>query len=153
VLPFAIDAAFPSVLVIDRHPAAAEELCALLQSEGLSTQVLTLEAFGTPDTAAGWMLHLDPVAIIVDIPPAPGSELWSHLLRLWAAATRHRVPFVMTTRSKHVLEVPVGATGVITVTNHDDRKVLAACVARMIVPAPDEDRLEPRAGNHMQITG
>jgi DNA-binding NarL/FixJ family response regulator len=152
VLPFAIDAAFPRVLVIDRHPAAAEQLCALLQLEGLSTQVLTLEAFGAPDTAAGWILQLDPVAIIVDIPPL-GSESWSHLLALRAAATRHRVPFVMTTRSNHELEVPVGATGVITVTNHDDRKVLAACVARMIVPAPDEDRFEPRAGNHMQITG
>ena len=127
--------AVPNVLIINDDPDAAGDLRALLQLEGLSAQVLTVDAFGTPDAAATWMLQLDPIAIVIDFVAAPGSECWSRLVGLQEAATRQHVPFVMTTRSKHVLGVPVGTTRVIEVANHDDRETLVACIARMVGPA------------------
>jgi hypothetical protein len=153
MLPLAIAAVSPRVLIIYREPAAAGELCELLHLEGVSTRLLTMESLGTPDTAAGWILQLDPAVIIVDIPESPDTGYWSHLLGLRATATRHRVPFVITTRSKQVLAGPVPPTGVITITNRDDRKLLATCIARMIVPAREEDRLELRAVNPTATSG
>jgi hypothetical protein len=100
----------------------------------LAAHVLTVDACGTPEAAATWMLQLDPIAIVIDITAAPGSDCWSSLIGLQQAATRERVPFVMTTRSKRVLDVPVGTTRVIEVTNHDDRETLAAAIARMVAP-------------------
>jgi DNA-binding response OmpR family regulator len=127
--------AVPNVLIINDDPDAAGDLRALLQLEGVSAHVLTVDAFGTPDAAATWMLQLDPIAIVIDIVAAPGSECWSRLIGLQESATRQHVPFVMTSRSKHVLDVPVGTTSVIEVANHDDRETLVACIARMVVPA------------------
>jgi hypothetical protein len=83
------------------------------------------------------MLQLDPDAIVIDIVATPDPECWSRLTGLREAATRQHVPFMMTTRSKQVLDAPVGTTSVIEVSNHDDRETLAACIARMVVlPAP-----------------
>jgi len=101
----------------------------------VSAHVLTVDAFGTPGAAATWMVQLEPTAIVIDIVAAPGSECWSRLIGLQEAATRQHVPFVMTTRSKHVLDVPVGTTSVIEVANHDDRETLAACIAHLVGPA------------------
>lgn len=131
----ALKAAAPNVLIINDDPDAAGDLRALLQLEGVSAHVLTVDAFGTPDAADTWMLQLDPIAIVIDVVAAPGSECWSHLIGLQVAATRQHVPFVMTSRSKRVLDVPVGTTSVIEVANHDDRETLAACIARMVGPA------------------
>jgi len=132
--PIAPEGAVPNVLIINDDPDAAGDLRALLQLEGVAAHVLTLNAFGTPEAAATWMLQLDPIAIVIDITAPPGSDCWSHLIGLQEAATREHVPFVMTTRSKRVLDVPVGTTSVIEVADHDDRETLAACIARMVVP-------------------
>src|SRR5213593_1130498 len=124
-----------NVLIINDDPDAGGDLRALLQVEGVSAHVLTVDAFGTPDAAAAWMLQLDPIAIVIDIVAAPGRECWPRLIGLQEAAARQHVPFVMTTRSKHVLDVLVGTTSVIEVANHDDRETLAACIAGMVGPA------------------
>jgi CheY-like chemotaxis protein len=127
--------ALRSVLIVNDDADAAGDLRALLQSEGVSAHVLTLDAFGTPDAAGAWMLKLDPIAIVIDIVSAPGSDCWLHLAGLREAATRHHVPFVMTTRSKQALDAPVDTTSVVEVSNHDGRETLAACIARMVAPA------------------
>ena len=104
------------------------------QPPSCTTDRGTLCTFGTPEAAATWMLQLDPIAIVIDITAVPGSDCWSHLIGLQEAATREHVPFVMTTRSKRVLDVQVGTTRVIEVANHDDRETIAACIARMVAP-------------------
>jgi DNA-binding response OmpR family regulator len=126
-------AAVRNVLIVHDDPAAAGDLRALLQLEGVSAHVLTVDAFGTPDDAEAWMLRLDPIAIVIDILSATGRDHWSRLVGLREAATQHRVPFVMTTRSKQALDAPVGTTSVIEVSTHDDRETLATCIARMVV--------------------
>jgi len=132
----------PNVLIINDDPDAGGDLRALLQLQGVSAHVLTVDAFGTPDAAATWMLQLDPIAIVIDIVAAPGRECWPRLIGLQEAATRQHVPFVMTTRSKHVLDVTVGTTRVIDVADHDDRETLAACIAGMVGPALQSGSLE-----------
>jgi len=132
----------PNVLIINDNPDAAGDLRALLQLEGVAAHVLTVDAFGTPDAAATWMLQLDPIAIVIDVVAAPGRECWPRLIGLQEAATRQHVPFVMTTRSKHVLDVPVGTTRVIEVADHDDRETLAACIAHLVAPAFQSGRSE-----------
>jgi CheY-like chemotaxis protein len=132
--PLAPESAVANVLIVNDDPDAAGDLRDLLKWEGVSAQVLTLDALGTPDAASAWMVQLDPSAIVVDI-VAPGDDCWRRLIGLQEAATRQHVPFVMTTRSKHLLDVPVGTTRVIEVANHDGRGTLAACIARLVVPS------------------
>jgi hypothetical protein len=129
------EAARRSVLIVNDDSNAACDLGALLHVRGVSAQVLTVDAFGTPDAAAAWLLMLDPLAIVIDIISASGRDGWLRLVGLREAARRHHVPFVMTTRSKQALDAPVDTTSLIEVSSHDGRETLATCIARMVAPA------------------
>jgi hypothetical protein len=130
----------PNVLIINDDHDAAVDLRALLQEEGVSAHVLTMDSLATADAADAWMVQLNPIAIVIDIVAPPGGEYSPRLIGLHEAATRQHVPIVMTTRSKRTLVVPAGTVRIIEVADHNSRELLAACIARMLVPALRSER-------------